>query len=208
MTLRLNGSTSGYTEIDAPAAAGSNTLVLPTGNGSAGNILGTDGSGNLSWVNGRMVLGTSQASTSGTSIDFTGIPSWAKRVTVMFNGVSLSGSSNGLVQLGTASGIENTGYSSSGGYIVGGGTSTVNSSTAGFVVTFAAAANAITAVMTINLLTSNTWVSAHSGSTGSSQAVNGGGNKSLSGTLDRIRITTVNGTDTFDAGSINILYEG
>ena len=37
MTLRLNGSTSGYTEIDAPAVAGSNTLVLPTGNGSSGN---------------------------------------------------------------------------------------------------------------------------------------------------------------------------
>lgn len=50
MTLRLNGSTSGYTEIDAPASAGNNTLVLPTGNGSSGQILGTDGAGNLSWV--------------------------------------------------------------------------------------------------------------------------------------------------------------
>jgi hypothetical protein len=34
------------------------------------------------------------------------------------------------------------------------------------------------------------------------------GSKTLAGTLDRIRITTVNGTDTFDAGQINILYEG
>ena len=50
MTLKLNGSSSGYTAIDAPAAAGSNTLVLPTTNGSAGQVLQTDGNGNLTWV--------------------------------------------------------------------------------------------------------------------------------------------------------------
>ncbi len=50
MTLRLAGSTSGYTEIDAPAVAGSNTLVLPGGNGSSGQVLSTNGSGTLSWV--------------------------------------------------------------------------------------------------------------------------------------------------------------
>ena len=50
MTLKLNGSSSGYTAIDAPAAAGSNTLVLPTNNGTAGQILQTDGNGNLTWV--------------------------------------------------------------------------------------------------------------------------------------------------------------
>ena len=49
MTLKLNGSSSGYTAIDAPASAGSNTLVLPTTNGSAGQVLTTDGNGNLSW---------------------------------------------------------------------------------------------------------------------------------------------------------------
>jgi hypothetical protein len=49
MTLRLSGSTSGYTEIDAPAVAGSNTLVLPTGNGTSGQVLTTNGSGALSW---------------------------------------------------------------------------------------------------------------------------------------------------------------
>ncbi len=56
MTLRLNGSTSGYTEIDAPAVAGSNTLVLPTGNGSSGQVLSTNGSGALSWVQGGRIL--------------------------------------------------------------------------------------------------------------------------------------------------------
>ena len=50
MTLKLNGSSSGYTAIDAPAAAGSNTLTLPANNGSANQVLKTDGSGNLSFT--------------------------------------------------------------------------------------------------------------------------------------------------------------
>ncbi len=57
MTLRLNGSTSGYVEIDAPATAGSNTLVLPTGNGTSGQVLSTNGSGALSWVDRMTAAG-------------------------------------------------------------------------------------------------------------------------------------------------------
>jgi hypothetical protein len=204
MTLRLNGSTSGYTEIDAPAVAGSNTLVLPTGNGSAGNILGTDGSGNLSWVNGRMVLATAQNSTSGTSVEFTGIPSWVKRITVMFNGVSASGTSNILVQIGTSGGVVATGYtasSSSGASAVG-----TTSVTVGFNIRTGAGTDTIYGSMIISNISSNAWVSNHS--LGSALFYVGGGSITLSGTLDRVRITTVNGTDTFDAGSINILYEG
>ena len=49
MSLRLNGSASGYVEIDAPATAGSNTLTLPDGNGTSGQALQTNGSGALSW---------------------------------------------------------------------------------------------------------------------------------------------------------------
>ena len=49
MALRLNGSTSGFTGIDAPATAGSNTLVLPTGNGTARQTMMTDGAGALSF---------------------------------------------------------------------------------------------------------------------------------------------------------------
>lgn len=207
MTLRLNGSTSGYTEIDAPAVAGNNNLKLPTGNGSDGNILGTDGAGNLSWVNGRMVLATAQNSTSGTAIDFTGIPSWVKRVTVMFNGVSTNGTSNFLVQLGSGS-FTTSGYSSAVNY-----SANVITSTAGFVVT-----NTITAAGTsngqvfISLLTGNTFVEngvvANPTGTNTGAVSMSGGTVALSGTLDRIRVTTVNGTDAFDAGSINILYEG
>jgi hypothetical protein len=204
MTLRLAGSTSGYTEIDAPAVAGSNTLVLPSGNGSAGNILGTDGAGNLSWVNGRMVLETAKTAT-GTSVDFTGIPSWVKRVTVMFDQVSLSGTSNYLIQLGDSGGIENTGYTSGVIQATNQGTATD-----GFIASVGLTAASVTSgAARIQLLTGNTW--AFDGgfvAPAVPRVCNASGSKTLSGTLDRIRITTVNGTDTFDAGSINILYEG
>jgi hypothetical protein len=70
VTLRLNGSTSGYTEIDAPAVAGSNTLVLPTGNGTSGQVLTTNGSGALSWALPGKILQVVQASTT-PSVDIT-----------------------------------------------------------------------------------------------------------------------------------------
>jgi len=205
VTLRLNGFTSGYTEIDAPAAAGSNTLVLPTSNGSAGNILGTDGSGNLSWVNGRMVLATAQNSTSGTAIDFTGIPSWVKRVTVIFQGVSTSGTSHVLVQLGAGS-VITTGYLSTSAYTQA--STGTSSSTAGFIVHSDNAAFVRSGTVFLTQISGNAWVSSHTLKVSASQLAHGGGDVTLSGTLDRLRITTVNGTDTFDAGSINILYEG
>lgn len=207
MTIRLNGSTSGYTEIDAPASAANNTLVLPTGNGSAGNILGTDGAGNLSWVNGRMVLATAQASTSGTSIDFTGIPSWVKRVTVMFAGTSTNGNNPLLVQIGAGS-ITTSGYSSGASATAAGPNVASVTSTVGFAIV-GNSAYLFAGSMILNLVTGNTWVSSHSLYSGT--GATGGGVVTLSGTLDRLRIigsTTGSPTDTFDAGSINIHYEG
>ena len=148
-------------------------------------------------------------SASGTSVDFTGIPSWVKRITVMFSGVSLSGSSNLLVQIGSGS-VTTSGYasgSSGASSITANATAGVNVTT-GFVVLIAAAGNTFIGNMQIVNVSSNLWCSSHSGYANSGGACpNGGGNINLSGTLDRIRITTVNGTDTFDAGSINILYE-
>jgi len=61
--------------------------------------------------------------------------------------------------------------------------------------------------MVITLISGSSYVSSHSGMTNNTQAISGGGGITLSGTLDRVRITTVNGTDTFDAGTINIMYE-
>jgi len=149
--------------------------------------------------------GTAVASTSGTSIDCTSIPSWVKRITVMFNGVSTNGSSNWLVQLGTSGGVVSSGYL--GACSSFGGTSANNST--GFAVFNAPASTSIaggSAVLTN--LSGNVWTI--QGVLGQSDAAGGrlfGGYVTLSGTLDRVRITTVNGTDTFDAGSVNIDYE-
>jgi hypothetical protein len=156
----------------------------------------------------NVVSGTSVASTSGTSIDFTGLPSWVKRITVLFSGVSLSGTSNILIQIGSGS-IVTTGYNSSTGTVVNLGTSSGATSTAGFIEAAGAAANIICGQAIISNISANLWVSNHShGFTNVAAASCGGGvYPTLSGALDRVRITTVNGTDTFDAGSINILYE-
>jgi hypothetical protein len=209
MTIRLNGSTSGYTEIDAPAVAGNNTLVFPGGNGTADQALVTNGSGTLSFADrGRMVLETAKASTSGTNVDFTGIPSWVKRVTVMFNGVSTNGGSQIQFQLGTSSGVETSGYSGGAGYA----TSAFSANSSGFLYADTASANssyARTGAFYFTTMGSNVWaVTGNSYTTSGAVMFSMAGAKTLSGTLDRIRITTVNGTDTFDAGSINILYEG
>lgn len=154
---------------------------------------------------GQLKFGTAVASTSGTSINFTSLPSWVKRITVVFSGVSLSGTSNYLVQLGTSSGVVTTGYSSGGN-----GYGANVSSTAGHIVQGASAARLTSAIVTITNITGNTWVGA--ATYGADPATAGSGvttmNIALSGTLDRVTITTVNGTDTFDAGNINILYEG
>lgn len=154
----------------------------------------------------QLVSGTSVASTSGTSIDFTGIPSWVKRVTAVFSVVSTNGTSPIITQIGAGS-IQTTSYSGSTWYA---NTTNSSNSTGIIVVPTNAAAKTWDAVITAILLNSATglWVfSVVAGENPAASGVVGGGSKTLSGTLDRIRITTVNGTDTFDAGSINILYE-
>ena len=153
-------------------------------------------------------LGTAVAATSGTAIDFTGIPSWTKRITLIINGFSTSGASGYLVRLGTSSGVASTGYNSISvftGAATGGA-----SSMSGFLLNSGGGANLTYGHVTITKISGNIWVS--SVSAGITDGVGnyvwlGGGNISLSSDLDRLRLTTVNGTDTFDAGLINIMYE-
>jgi hypothetical protein len=149
---------------------------------------------------------TVQNSTSGTVIDFTGIPSWAKRITVLFNGVSTNGTSNIQIQLGTSSGFTASGYS--GAVANQSGASTATNS-AGFLIQVAVGAvDIFSGQASIINITGNTWVSSSTVALTNAAGLRyGAGHVALSGTLDRIRITTVNGTDTFDAGSINIMYE-
>ena len=163
-----------------------------------------DGS-NLTTV-GVINSGTAQNSTSGTAINFTGIPSGTKRITVMLNGVSGSGSSSFLIQIGAGS-IDTSSYISESMLtrVAGNGPDT---STAGYCMQSYGATFSHYGHMFITNFGSNIWISTHSIIEQSMSATfYGGGVKTLSGTLDRIRLTTKNGTDTFDAGSINILYE-
>jgi hypothetical protein len=153
--------------------------------------------------------GTSQASTSGTSITFTGIPSSVKRITVMFNGVSTSGSSYIIFQIGTSGGIQTTGYQGSGSILESGQPCYCATFTTGFGYRTDYATSLYSGATQFFLFDSASGLWVASGSLGTNTAIvhTMGGTKTLSGTCDRIRITTVNGTDTFDAGSINILYE-
>lgn len=202
MGVKLVSASGGSVEINPPATASNFVATMPAGTGTV----------SVNGVSSNIVSGTSQASTSGTSIDFTGIPSWVKRITVMFNGVStnFAAGSNLVLQLGTSGGIQTTGYAGSAGYFVNAGSSAVATYTNGLNVYSTAAANSFSGVIIFTLVDSATglWVGAYTLGRGDGVAVHSGGTtKTLSGTLDRLRITTAGGTDTFDAGSINILYE-
>jgi hypothetical protein len=167
-----------------------------------------DGNTGVQGNSGAFVAGTAVASTSGTSIDFTSIPSWVKRITVMFNGVSTNGSSNYLVQIGAGS-VDTSGYT---GYSKRLGTSGISSTsqiTSGLMV-FSGGTAAFPTIGTavLTLVSSNSWVAqSFLGQTNNDDFAFGMTAKALSGALDRVRITTVNGTDAFDLGTINILYE-
>jgi hypothetical protein len=200
MTTIINGSSPSVTFSDSTTQ--STALVTPSAIGQV--PFSTDGS--TYTATAKVASGTVQNSTSGTSIDFTGIPSWVKRVTVMFNGVSTNGSSIIQTQIGNGS-IITTGYNS--GVSQLGGPPVETSYTSGFGLSYNnQSSNTFYGVFTITLLTGNTWV--FNGQTvlyiGGSHCYSNG-YLILSSSLDRVRITTVNGTDTFDAGSINILYE-
>lgn len=186
----LTGDTSGTLTLSAPLVAGSNTQTLIATTGTLAPI----------------VSGTAVASTSGTSIEFTSIPSWVKRITVMFQGVSTNGTSNKQVQIGSGS-FTTSGYASS--YVTF-STSTLGAATfsTGFPLYNIVAADNISGMLILTLLTGNTWVaSANVATTGANPFGASAGSIALGGTLDRVRVTTVNGTDTFDAGTLNILYE-
>jgi len=195
MAVTLNASTSsGFVQ----TADTSGELNLQSNGSTKLSVLSTG-------VSGTLVQGTAVASTSGTSIDFTNIPSWVKRITVMFDGVSTNGTSMVCIQLGDSGGIETTGYN-------GGATNqspTYTANTVGLNLVGQVVANAsFMGQAVLTNISGNNWVLSAGVQLSISNIAAAGGSKTLSATLDRIRITTVNGTDAFDAGSINIQYEG
>jgi hypothetical protein len=223
-TLQLNAPSGGGNVILSPpsSTATSTTLTLPaitdtvttnTATQTLTNKTLTSPTINTPTMGGSVITsGTATASTSGTAINFTGLPSWVKTIQFLFNGVSSSGSSQYLVQLGYGGTptYQTTGYT---GESYTGGSGGTYAGTQGICV----AANMLSSSswsggITISLLdaSTNTW--AAYGATGDSTSAAGSGatiigfSVPLSGTLTAVRLTTVNGTDTFDAGKVNIIY--
>lgn len=150
---------------------------------------------------------TAKASTSGVAVEFTGIPSWVRRITVLFNGVSTNGVNNILVQIGTGGAPTSSGYA---GYSVFSWASGVVpvSSTAGFPVFNNAASYNHYGELVLTNISGNTWVASGQFATAGTQgSIVSGGSVALAGVLNYLRIVAANGTDAFDAGSINLLYE-
>jgi len=192
----------------------SDTLI---GTPAAGNLeyngqfYGTDSNASRAQMQ-RITQGTAVASTSGTSISFTSIPSWCKRVTMILSGVSVTGTQVMQVQLGTGGVATTSGYAATAGVVVTANVTSVNTITTGFAFNNSGGGGATqtwSGLVNLVLLTGNTWVcSARVVDTTNARLGSGGGVISLSGVLDNVRLTTVGGTDTFDAGTINIMYEG
>jgi len=138
---------------------------------------------------------TAQNSTSGTSIDFTSIPAGVRRITVMFYAVSTSGASNAQIQLGAGS-VTTSGYNGTSQASTAAGNSAALSTT-GFVLLGAAGASVFSGIAVFTNITTNIWVGSVSlGQTDSARSMFTNAHISLGGALDRVRITTVNGTDT------------
>lgn len=194
MSIVLMGSTSGSITLSEPAVAGSNTISLPA---VTGTVV-------VAGQNSAITSGTA-VSASSTSVDFTSIPSWVKRITVMFSGVSGSGTSAFLIQLGTGS----TPTYTTSGYVSQATASSTTTATNGFILQQSIAASWLNSgLCLICNINGNSWI--ENGIVGNNL---GNSNNTSQGTialgavLTAVRITTVNGTDTFDAGTINILYE-
>lgn len=195
-TLVLSGDTSGAITLDAPAVAGSTTQTLVATSGTLAPI----------------VSGTTLTLTNQTAPEFSNIPSWARRITLNFRDVQTNGTAPPLIQIGDSGGIETTGYSGSNAILVSGGIVVVTFSTGyGIGVNTAnwTASTAVNGSVTLSLLdaTTNTWAAQGNlgaGNTGAVYVITG--SKSLSATLDRVRLF-IDGTQLFDGGTINILYE-
>jgi hypothetical protein len=170
-------------------------LVLDGTNGISGNV---------------MQSANTQATTSGTVIDFTSIPSTVKRITLALNGVSTSGTAFPILQLGSGT-FTTSGYITRGMFAGQAAVGNITPPTNGFMLnTSSVGAGNHYGLVTLVTMGSNIWIAQTVTGydlTGGSYGFIGGGSVTLSGILDRIRLTTSNNADTFDAGSANIIYE-
>lgn len=197
--VALGDAAADVTTINSQISAGG-------GVGSAGQVLKSAGTGVApSWSGPVSIL--TQATLTGATVTLTGIPTWARKVTIAINNASMSGTVSPRVQLGTSAGATTTGYNSVTS-VVAGASSATASAADGFLLMAGtlSAAYAYTGNVILVNITGNTWVMSHAGQYSTDRCAFGGGAVSLAAALDRI-VLTINGTDTFDSGTFNVIYE-
>lgn len=192
--LTASDSQAGIIEIatSAEAQAGTDTAraVTPAG------------------VKAAQIIQLTSVSASGASVVFTGIPAYAKRVTVLFRRLSTNGTSDIIVQIGGSGGAETTGYEGVTSSTVASSASIQNWDGGALVRNATSAGSSFTGAMVFEKLDgTDSWIIHGTGSDLGAATMQYGGFKTLTGTLDRVRITTVGGSQTFDAGTINVIYE-
>jgi hypothetical protein len=211
MASTINASTTSTSGLIQTADA-SGVLQLQS-NGTTGLTVDTAANVTINtnlFVSGSevepLVLGTAQTA-SGTGINFTGIPSWVKRITVMINGISTNGTSGLIAQLIVAGTPVATGYIGAGDHLITGIAPAAH--TTGFALTDVStlATYAINGCLTFIKFSDTVWNGSFVGSSITAGFIVGAGYVTISGTVTGVRITTLGGTDTFDAGAINIMYE-
>ena len=180
-------------------------MVEATGTASSTTFLRGDGA----WATPVSITsGTAITLTNQTAPEFTGIPAGVKRITVLFGGVSTNGTNNLLIQVGSGS-YSTSGYTSASGRTNSANNAAMNTNTTGIHILNSSASDSLRGAVVLYLLTGNTWVG-NGNITSDTTLISitiGGTSPALSGALDRVRVTSVGGTDQFDAGTLNIFYE-
>jgi hypothetical protein len=212
MPIAINGSTGAITGINTIACDGTGTITGLAVGGLPDNCV-TDADIAFYTITPaklaqRMTLVAQVNTNSGGFADFTGIPNWVKRITILLDGVSINSTTVPLVRIATSTGFVDSGYVSGGTFLPAGAGAVYHTSTTGFVIPAASASAVHSGIIQICNISSNTWIYSYAGvNTGQSASSVAGGTKTLSAVLDRIRITT-NSANQFQSGAISIMYEG
>tara|TARA_B100002019_G_scaffold42616_1_gene35694 strand:+ start:20206 stop:20859 length:654 start_codon:yes stop_codon:yes gene_type:complete len=216
MTLRLNGSNSGFTEVKAPATAGSNTITLPANNGSANQYLrngSTAGTLEFGSLPDTVTRATPVALSGSTSTTFTGISSSCKRIQIIIHEISSDSTDQPRIRLGHAGSggtIVNTGYDGSMFFVGGSSTGESAMPSSGFAILtsgFTGASNTSDSIIELCNVSGNIWVyRVVTALTNSAYSVGGAGHVDVGATVDRVQIL-LSGSGSFDDGDVTILTE-